>query len=134
LEAAFGNLDNLCCIPETTVRYVLPRHKVADWGGLGMLSAIAAAQRASPVPTTPRRQAWGKLMARVGEEKLRADTRKTPLQRGRQAFRERLSVTRTREHATHEPLISRAMLEETQLTGLSTTVVSKAWPVHRAET
>jgi hypothetical protein len=68
LEAAFGNLENLWCIPETTVRYVLPRHKVANWGELGMLSAIAAAQRASPVPTTPRRQAWGKLMARVGEE------------------------------------------------------------------
>ena len=52
-------------------------------------------------------------------EKLRTDAGKTPLQLGRQAFRVPLAWTGTREHATHEPLISRTMLEEAPLAGLS---------------
>jgi CBS domain-containing protein len=50
---------------------------------------------------------------------LRADAGKTRLQWGRQAFRVPLAGTGTREHATHEPLISRTMLEEVPLAGLS---------------
>ena len=47
--------------------------------------------------------------------------RKTPLQMGKQAFREPVLGPARREHAAHESLIRRPMLAEVPLAGLSST-------------
>ena len=53
-------------------------------------------------------------------ERLRVDTRKTPLQRGKARRPGKAWCSPGRhEHATHEPLIPRAMLAEVPLAGLS---------------
>jgi hypothetical protein len=56
---------------------------------------------------------------RPDSEKLRADARNTPLQRGRRAFQQRLGGTARRESVAHEPLIVLKIAEEVPLAGLS---------------
>jgi hypothetical protein len=59
-------------------------------------------------------------------ERLRADTRKTPLQRGKASGQGKAWCSPGRlEHTTHEPLISRAILAEVPLAGLSFSAAAK---------
>jgi hypothetical protein len=81
-----------------------------------------AARDRYPQPLTPaERQVTGynKAVRRPDSERLRADAGKTSLQRGKQAFREPVLGPARREHAAHESLISRPMLAEVPLAGLS---------------
>ena len=66
-----------------------------------------------------------KAVRRSDSERLRADAGKTSLQRGKQAFREPVLGPARREHAAHESLISRPMLAEVRLAGLSSGLASR---------
>ena len=66
-----------------------------------------------------------KAVRRPDSERLRADARKTLLQRGKQAFREPVFGPARREHVAHESLISRPMLAEVPLAALSSCVQNR---------
>ncbi len=60
-----------------------------------------------------------KAAGRRDSERIRADARKTPLQRGRRALRVPLRGTRETGHTAHKPLTGSETVEKVPLTGLS---------------
>ena len=93
--------------------------------GLGTLGNLRLLRTSCPRSTSTasepcRGRGQTKAPRRPDAERLRADTRKTPLQRGTAGGQGKAWCAPGRqEHATHEPLVSRAMLAEVSLAGLS---------------
>jgi hypothetical protein len=93
--------------------------------GLGTLGNLRLLRTSCPRSTSTasepcRGRGQTKAPRRPDAERLRADTRKTPLQRGKAGGQGKAWCAPGRqEHATHEPLVSRAMLAEVSLAGLS---------------
>ena len=108
----------------------LPVGPPTDWGELVQAPEDRDAFQASPDdlplidilasdPCRTRGHNKNKAASRRDFERLRADTKKTLHQRGRQAFRAPPVEARERGRAAHELRTSRKTLEEVPLTGLS---------------